>query len=149
MTQIIAIPTLEQRNTQTTVKLQNIVLPDIDICTEEELFLRSNSKCLLNYEQDTIELKQGGIISFDTYFNSFSIKKWQEYTNVQAISINLRLQGKFLVKLINVDNFSDSVQLIQQTVISSDGNEVSIFNEINLQPYKGLLYLEIEALKNN
>lgn len=149
MTHILVSPTLEQKNTQATVKLQNIILPNIDVCTEEELFLRSNSKCLLNYEQNMIELKQGGIISFDTYFNSFSIKKWQEYTNIQTISIKLRFQGKFLVKLINVDNFSDSAQLIQQTVIYSDENEVSIFNEINLQSYKGLLYLEIEALKNN
>jgi GT2 family glycosyltransferase len=150
MTNVLVIPTLDNKNTQTAIKLQNIIIPNTDICTVEELFLRLNSKCLLNYEQNRVELKEGGIISFDTYFNAFSTQKWQEHTSVKTINLNLYLQGKFQTKLLHVDYFSESVNLVNQKLITTRTlDEVSAFSDINIQAYKGLLYLEIEALEDN
>ncbi|MCU0533471.1 MAG: glycosyltransferase [Hydrococcus sp. Prado102] len=149
MTNVIETPILTQKNTQSITKLQNIILPNIDICTVEELFLRLNSKCLLNYEQNRVELKKGGKISLDTYFNAFSVQKWQKYTSVKAIDINLQLQGRFHIKLLNIDYFSQSVNSIAQKVITVNAlDEISLFSEINIQQYKGLLYVEIEALED-
>ena len=150
MTDVLVTPKLEKKNTQTAVKLQNIILPNLDICTVEELFLRVNSKCFINYEQNRVELKKSGNISFDTYFNSFSIQKWKEYTSVKTISVNLHLEGKFKVMLLNVDYFSESVTLVNQKVITTDRlDEVNVFTDIDIQPYKGLFYVEIEALEGN
>ncbi|BAY06970.1 glycosyltransferase family 2 protein [Calothrix sp. NIES-2098] len=150
MTEVIANPKTNLQNTLTAVKLQNIILPNTDICTTEELFLRLNSKCLLNYEQNRVELKEGGIIKFNTYFNAFSVQKWQEYTSVKTININLYLQGKFQIKLFQVDYFSEKANLVKQTVITTETlDEVSVFQDIKIQGYKGLLYVEIQALKDN
>ncbi|OUL17491.1 glycosyltransferase [Nostoc sp. 106C] len=150
MTEVIINPKVESKNALTAVKLQNIVLPNTDICTTEELFLRRNFKCLLNYEQNRIELKQGGIIKFDTYFNSFSAHKWQAYTKVKTVNINLSLQGKFQIKLLQADYFSKSVSLVNQAVITSGNlDNVDVFHDIEIKAYKGLLYLEIEALEDN
>ncbi len=150
MTDVLVTPTLEKKNFQTAVKLQNIILPNLDICTVEELFFRLNSNCSLNYEQNRVELKKSGIISFDTYFNSFSIQKWKDYTSVKTININLHLKGEFKVMLLNVDYFSDSVTLVDQKVITADRlDEVSVFLDLEIQAYKGLFYVEIEALAND
>lgn len=150
MTDVLVTPTLENKNTQTPVKLQNIILPNLDICTVEELFLRLNSKCLLNYEQNSVELEKGGTISFDTYFNAFSVQKWKDYTNVKTISINLCLKGVFKVMLLNIDYFSESANVVNQKLITADTlNEVSVFENIDIYPHKGLLYIEIEALESN
>lgn len=150
MANFLVSPTLENKDRTTVVKLQNIIFPNLDICTVEELFLRSNSKCILNYEQNNAELKKGGIISLDTYFNSFSVQKWKDYTNVNTININLHLRGVLKVKLLNVDYFSESANLVNQKIITSNElDNVSAFQNIDIHPYKGLLYIEIEALENN
>ncbi|MBW4563375.1 MAG: glycosyltransferase [Mojavia pulchra JT2-VF2] len=150
MTDVILTPKLEQETTLTDVKLQNIILPNTDICTVEELFLRLNNKCLLNYEQNLVELKEGGIIKFNTYFNAFSSHKWQEYTIVKTINIKLLLQGRFHIKLLHIDYLSGYANLIDQKLITNnDLTEVRVFNNIKIQEYKGLLYIQIEAFKNN
>lgn len=150
MSDVLINPKLSSQFTQTTVKLQNIILPNLDICTTEELFLRLNSQCLLNYENSTVELKDGGVICFDTYFNSFSIQKWQEYTKVKSIGVTLHLQGKFLIKLLNIDNFSDTPKLISQKLVDHPHlNEVSIFQNVDFSGHEGLFYLEVRALRRN
>ena len=150
MTDFLVSPILEKKDIKTTVKIQNIILPNLDICTVEELYLRLNSKVLLNYEQNYAELQKGGIISFDTYFNSFSLEKWKNYTHVKTISINLNLKGVFNVKLLNIDYFSESASLVNQKIITADELvETNVFENLDIQPYKGLLYLEMEALENN
>jgi len=133
-----------------TAKLQSIILPKIDICPIEELFLRLNSKSSFNYEANQAELKKGGIITFNTYFNSFSSDKWKSNTNVKNISINLIFKGAFIIKILNIDYFSESPILVNQRIIAADNlDKVSVFENIDLQQYKGLLYLEIESLEDD
>lgn len=147
---ILAAPIFENKEIRSIVKIQDIILPRLDICTVEELFLRLNSKCFFNYKENKAELNQGGIISFDTYFNSLSVQKWLDYTNVKTISIDLHLKGVFKVRLLNIDYFSSYTKLVNQKVITSDElDKVSIFENIDIYPYKGLLYVEIEALESN
>lgn len=150
MSDVLLNPRLEALNIPTTIKLQNIILPDLDICSVEELFFRLNSKAVMNYQQALVEVKQGGRIIFDTYFNAFSVQKWKDYTNVKSININLSLKGAFQIKLMNIDYLSDAPKLVDKKFINSDIlTDITVFNDIDLTPYKGLLYLEIEALKNN
>lgn len=132
------------------LKIQSIIFPKTDICPIEELYFRLNSKCSFNYEQNQAELNQGGVITFNTYFNSFSADKWQAHTNVKAININLILKGAFKVRLLNIDYFSKSAILVSQKVITADNlDKFSVFENIDIQQYKGLLYLEIEALEHD
>ncbi|YAF95794.1 MAG: glycosyltransferase family 2 protein [Nodularia sp. CChRGM 3473] len=150
MSEVLVNSVFNSNNTQTSIKLQNIILPNLDICTVEELFLRLNSKSVLNYEGNTVELKKAGIIHFDTYFNSFSIQKWQQYTKVKTIGINLYLKGKFKVSLININYATQFKKLVDQKLIANNEcQEISVFSNIDISLYKGLLYLEIEALENN
>ncbi len=147
---LVSPPIFETKDITTVVKIQNIILPNFDICAVEELFLRLNSQVLLNYEQNRVELQKGGIISFDTYFNSFSAQKWKDYTNVKNLSINLHLRGTFKIKLLNIDSFSESTKLVNQKVITVDEiDEVRVFEDIEIRSYTGLLYVELEALESN
>ncbi len=150
MTELLVSPIFETQDRTTVVKLQTIIFPNLDICTVEKLFFRSNSKCCFNYQQNNVELNQGGNLRLDTYFNSFSVQKWKDYTNVKSISIRLHLKGVFKVKLLNIDYFLESTKLVNQKIVTSESlDEVSVFEDIDIQPYKGLLYVEIEALESN
>jgi GT2 family glycosyltransferase len=150
VTELLVSPIFETQDRTTVVKLQTIIFPNLDICTVEKLFFRSNSKCCFNYQQNNVELNQGGNLRLDTYFNSFSVQKWKDYTNVKSISIRLHLKGVFKVKLLNIDYFLESTKLVNQKIVTSESlDEVSVFEDIDIQPYKGLLYVEIEALESN
>ncbi|HEY9691943.1 MAG TPA: glycosyltransferase [Oculatellaceae cyanobacterium] len=130
-------------------KLQELIFPKKDICTVEQLFFKVKSKCFFDYENNCISFQQGGVISFDTYFNSFSVDKWNKYTQVKNISFNLNLKGKFKVNLKHIDFFTKNVNLIDQTLITSqDFSEITVFKNLDLQSYQGIIYLEIEALEN-
>lgn len=150
MTNVLVTPTLNQTETERLTKLQNIVLPDLEICVVEKLFLRKNSRCVLNYEQNSVELEKGGTIRFDTYFNAFSAQKWKEYTKVKAITIKATLRGAFKVKLLQIDHLSEDTNLIHQTAVETDNlSEVCLFENVDFRSYKGLLYIEIQALEDN
>ncbi len=58
--------------------IQNIIFPDPEICTEEELYFR----------------KKDGEISFDTYFNGFSVGKWKKYTKLSNLFLELETRGE-------------------------------------------------------
>lgn len=150
MTDLLVSQTFENKDQTIAIEIQNIILPNIDICTEENLFFRLDSKCYFNYEENKLKIEKRGRVSFDTYFNSFSVQKWKNYTNVKTISIGLYLKGVFKVRLLNIDYFSESKKLVNQKVISADAlDQVTVFENIDIQPYKGLLYVEIEAIESH
>lgn len=131
------------------VELQSIILPKLDICTSKELFIRLDEKSVIDYELKEIELQRGSVASFDTYFNSFSINKWKNYTWVKNISLKLTLKGKFRVKLLSKDfALKTEVLISEKTIHTQELEETILFEEIDLQQVKGLLYFKLEALGN-
>ncbi|MBR2811587.1 MAG: hypothetical protein IKD69_09430, partial [Solobacterium sp.] len=65
------------------MKLQNVLLMNRDICPEEALYVR----------------KDGKKLSFDTYFNIFSIAKWRLYTEIASFFLHLEITGRGMVTL--------------------------------------------------
>lgn len=62
--------------------LQTILFPEKNKCNEELYWRNDNNS-----------------ISYDTYFNMFSIKKWKKYTIVDNVYLELKLLGKCQIKL--------------------------------------------------
>ena len=58
------------------MKLQNILFPSTDTCTEEPMYFRRGDKVFYNWSSDGVEIQKDGILFFDTYFNGFTIEKW-------------------------------------------------------------------------
>lgn len=76
--------------------LQKILWPQVGICTEPAMYMRLHGAVRSG---KIVTFRQGDTASFDTYFNTFSIDKWHEYTTVKDISLQLCLQGRFKVQL--------------------------------------------------
>jgi galactofuranosylgalactofuranosylrhamnosyl-N-acetylglucosaminyl-diphospho-decaprenol beta-1,5/1,6-galactofuranosyltransferase len=135
---------------QTTLKLQSIVFPKPDVCTEDALFFRANSQCWFDQEQSWLDMQKGGVVVFDTYFNALSVQKWKQHTHLDGVDIKLSLKGRFNVTLLNLDCIGGSPKLIAQGVIDVPKlEEVGVFKDIEIQGLKGLLYLKIEALEDD
>lgn len=83
------------------IEIQPLLLPKSGICTEEKLYFRSENLSTADYTTwSGISLKCWDSISFNTYFNSFSLAKWHKYTCLDTLFLKLCLKGKFQVSLM-------------------------------------------------
>ncbi|WP_444498834.1 hypothetical protein [Veillonella seminalis] len=47
-----------------------------------------------------IKVAQNSVLDFFTYFNSFSVKKWKNYTTIKNICLNINVLGDFVLSVI-------------------------------------------------
>lgn len=71
--------------------LQQIIYPIEDICNEKEMYFRSDG--IVKYQNNLLEIKDKTKISFDTYFNSFSVGKWKKYTTIDNVALHIKYRG--------------------------------------------------------
>lgn len=124
------------------IRIQNILFPREDICKETNLYYRHPSK---QFGSQLI-LPQNQTISFDTYFNSFSIEKWKEYTIIENLSLNLNVTGKCRIDLYEATLINGEVHA--RLLLSKDSNfqetEITLsFPEI--QSLHGICYFTVTS----
>ena len=85
---------------ESVIKLQNILFPSVDNCTEEALYFRRIGNTQYSFADDSVCIKKDGLLHLDTYFNSFSASKWFKYTTVNTVKIRLYISGKVRISLI-------------------------------------------------
>ncbi len=71
--------------------LQKMLFPRKDICEEQAMYFNGNN---IETGEGGVVIKNGGILDTDTYFNSFSVKKWKKYTQLDTLKITLDVEGK-------------------------------------------------------
>ena len=105
-----------------TVILQNILFPEVGVCTERELYFRYNSKVSSLAEEKGILFMQDGKVKFDTYFNGFSMGKWKKYTVLDSLKLNLCIRGKFLVELCSIEKIHKDIlkKVLSREVVQCD-----------------------------
>lgn len=111
------------------MKLQNIIFPENEICTDESLYYHSESNTVKI--EGGLAFVSGGSAVFDTYFNSFSIYKWKKYTKVKNLKLSLNLSGKFCVMLIK--KTINSGKVISETLSiteNCEGEKIFDFGKI-------------------
>lgn len=75
------------------MKLQNVLLPSTDTCTEESMYFRRNQKVFYHWCDDKVDIQAEGVVDFDTYFNGFSAEKWMKYTKVKTVFLKVKVKG--------------------------------------------------------
>lgn len=99
------------------MNLQTLLFPKIGICTENRLYFRFNefneNKKIengnYNYQNQYLNLNKKDVVSFDTYFNSFSIEKWKKYTKLKKLNLRLKITGNFIISLIRKDKIGEII----------------------------------------
>ena len=136
------------------MKIQNLLLPEIGVCTEESLYFHreKDREREISYieEENALLFKEQGQCFFDTYFNGLSVGKWKKYTNIGDVSLHLFLKGSFQVTLINMNiiNGRKCVSILDRKTVNSKEKREFVFG-YKLYEYKGLLSYELKALKND
>lgn len=78
--------------------IQKVLIPN-NICKETAMYFNGNG---FISEGNKLVIDAGGNADTDTYFNSFSIKKWKQYTMLEQLSLTLDIEGKCNIYLCYV-----------------------------------------------
>jgi galactofuranosylgalactofuranosylrhamnosyl-N-acetylglucosaminyl-diphospho-decaprenol beta-1,5/1,6-galactofuranosyltransferase len=81
-----------------------------------DLYIQCNEAASINYQEDDkkVVLRQGGIISSNSYFNSFYEKFYTKYTTLSSIYYLLKLEGDFKVSVYREVNGENNKEIISQ-----------------------------------
>ncbi len=135
--------------------LQNIIFPKKDICDKNILYYRQEKgvtevKSCKNLDgqeslfKEVLVMKKGSICSFFTYFNEFSLNKWQEYTDISTFGLSIFLKGKGKAFLCHstLENGVLTKRVLQEQTFNTDNKTVIRFKipkEIN----GGIIFLKL------
>ena len=78
-------------------KLYSIKLP-MD-AARQNLYIKGD---LLDTRKDSVCLKKDQILDFATYFNLFSARKWQIYTSINTVRIQLHIRGNYKITVYEI-----------------------------------------------
>lgn len=169
--------------------IQKLLFPKEDVCNEWEMYFHSRmikkelpvritkSRCVLTeaeklserngmyskrYSSDGFVIPEGDVVSFQSYFNAFSIGKWRKYTCIEDLSLHLQLSGRVKVRAFNVigntyhepmpmDNTKDRYYhrkpIRREIEIDVKDVEDGVSIKFLHIDYDGIIYLKIEALE--
>lgn len=134
------------------MNLQTILFPKVGICTEEEMYFRVDEEDKGIYydpEREIIEFEKRSEVTFDTYFNSFSIEKWKKYTKLNKLSLKLNLKGEFRITLASKEKLHHKIieKVISQHYFNNEENSEFVV-EFDSFDEKGIYYFKLEALND-
>lgn len=128
--------------------LQNIIFPKNGICKQEELFFHANEGTVTP-TQESLLLSKGTTLNLLTYFNSFSVEKWQEYTDIRQFDVTIDIKGKCVVQLCHaaIRNNTLSKKTILEVTIDNNIRETKSFS-FPQENTKGIYYICLRSLEN-
>ena len=91
------------------MKLQNILLPSTDTCTEETMYFRREGDVFFSWCTDWIDIHPKGIVDFDTYFNGFSAEKWMKYTKVKTVFLTVKVKGYVCLTMMRKEKQGEKI----------------------------------------
>lgn len=81
------------------MKLQNILFPvEEKYASQFNLYYTGMEKEVKT--DGSVTIGRGEVLDCGTYFNSLSLCKWKEYSNVKDYSLKLTMQGEFTIQLM-------------------------------------------------
>lgn len=151
--------------------IQKILFPEVGKCTEEELYFRfyeqvgdawwektidnvdaryNSPKAKYDSLKQQIQMKKGGKVFFDTYFNGCSIEKWMKYTILKEISLEIQIKGHFKVTLFSREKIHDDIitKVIAEQEIKAD-EVTKVVVPYAFGDKKGMYTFALEALEDD
>lgn len=122
----------------------------MSVCPEQSMYFRAEDNGFVKYCEDkgTINFKTSCEVSFDTYFNSFSIGKYNKYCNFSAIYLKLEFCGLFVLRIFSVkknNNIFEEKCIIEKKIQSNDMADEVIEIDKSLVADSAQIYFTLTA----
>jgi GT2 family glycosyltransferase len=149
------------------MKLQSLILQDVAkenilynlYVTEEEIMRRMvSTETLYGRMKDAsfaersargVYFRDNGVLTLDTYLNSFSTGKWKKYTIIQNLQLILEIQGDFTITLLHAKLAAGQIveeELLKEHFYAKEREEIQMdFGELRSE---GIFYAKLETLSH-
>lgn len=109
-------------------KLQELVFPKDEIKAPEDMYFRRvgemSEACPVNHG---VKIPIGATISFDTFFNGFSVKPWKDNCRLESLSLAIGGKGNVTLRIGLHSPKADQIWLDEQNlVLSEKPTEISL-----------------------
>ena len=130
--------------------LYSLLLPRQQQWNIDEMYFRTDTDEFVTLRENCLDCKKGSIVSFDTYFNAFSIGKWKKYTLLNTLNINIDFEGSFRLMLYDCRYQNKSVKKIKvfEKTISSQSRCVETV-QLSLDSLGDMLSFVLIGRKNS
>lgn len=97
-----------------------------------------------------IYVQKNGLVKTDTYFNSFSIKKWRKYTRLQDLTLQMRVKGagRIIVQNDYRVEYGITGHVLATTEFSAEEEGTVRVNLSRFIDSDGIFSFEIEAFED-
>lgn len=129
------------------INLQNIVGPEQDICSEEELYYQGGDGVAFCEKTNIFQMDMGATLSFETYFNLFNLGRWKSGCDLSDLSFEIVGRGRFHLKII-LNKPGATAATVLEKKLTLALNQTQLFNLSDVAQHEetGLLHLELQAL---
>lgn len=128
-------------------KISPILFPTMETSNYEKMYFKGKS---FYYKDKNLFINKLGELSTDTYYNSFSVKKWDEYTDLRELYLQFLCKGSFRLSIINTSlAFNKISENIVYCKIFDYKNENELV--INLSTFlkeDGIISFKVEAFSD-
>ena len=92
------------------MRLQNLIVPKAEVCAINEMYYRYNEKMVyFSDEKNAFVMNKNSELRADTYFNSFSWDKWNKYTLLKHVYLEIEILGQVDVYLYQMQYINGRV----------------------------------------
>lgn len=129
------------------ITLQNFITPDREICTEHALYYQAHGAVGFSQSRGQYLLPAGTRISFGSYFNLFSLGKWNRGCRLDSLFAELTGRGRAEIKIFHArPSRSWEVVYCEIADLQEDAPHVIDLSEFADAETEGALYAEVLAL---
>lgn len=129
------------------ITLQNLITPERDICTEHALYYHAHGGVGFSQSAGQFFLPRGTRVSFGTYFNVFSLGKWNKSCQIDTLFAELSGKGHMEIKVFLArPNRSWDVVYCELADLEESAPHVIDLSEYTGKGKDGVLYIEVLAL---
>ncbi|QRN40962.1 MAG: glycosyltransferase [Neisseriaceae bacterium] len=129
--------------------IQKGIYPNIHLCSEPKMFFRLDSRTTVDFNQKMLVFFAGGMVNTSTYFNSLSVSKWKQNTNIETLFLRIEYKGALRITF-KLSHIGSSTKVLHEQLLQNSGwDEIDIELPFWKNIQSGMLYFEIYALNNS
>lgn len=128
--------------------LQKILFPHPDVCSRNAMYYKGNEITVFMDDVHCV-IPKGETLSTHTYFNSFSVGKWKQYTVIDNLNLRLTVKGDFHLRVWHARKMHNTIKdkvIADKEICAPEKQNVVI--SVPLMENSGLYYFELKAISD-
>lgn len=104
--------------------IQQILFKNQHFVGIDDLYFRGEG--IVPQDAVTAHIRKGVKVSFDTYFNSFSLEKWLRYTNMSNFGLAVEATGDYEIELLHINENGIQNSLVKEKIKSTEKKSITL-----------------------